>query len=179
MRLIVSTLVAALALTQAGAPGAGGIGDVERLFEEPPADSRIMMRWWWFGPSQTREELDVEMRHMKEGGIGGFEVAAVYPLAVDDPASGFYITIRTSRPSFSTGSRSRHAARASSGCAWTSPSAAAGRTAARTSRRAWRPRGCAPSAARHRDQSTGGRRTIAGREHGDRAIRSAIPVAGR
>ena len=26
---------------------------------------------------------------MKEGGIGGFEVATVYPLAVDDPASGF------------------------------------------------------------------------------------------
>jgi hypothetical protein len=89
MRLIVSTL-AALALTQAVAPGAGGIGAVERLFKEPPADSRIMMRWWWFGPSQTREELDAEMRHMKEGGIGGFEVAAVYPLAVDDPASGFH-----------------------------------------------------------------------------------------
>ena len=59
-------------------------------FEEPPADSRIMMRWWWFGPSATRDELDAEMRHMKEGGIGGFEVATVYPLAVDDPARGFH-----------------------------------------------------------------------------------------
>ena len=49
-----------------------------------------MMRWWWFGPSATREELDAEMRRMKEGGIGGFEVAAVYPLAVDDPARGFH-----------------------------------------------------------------------------------------
>jgi len=90
MRLIVSSLVAALALTQAGAPGAAGIDGVERLFNEPPAESRIMMRWWWFGPSQTREELDIEMRRMKEGGIGGFEVAAVYPLAVDDAASGFH-----------------------------------------------------------------------------------------
>ena len=47
-----------------------------------------MMRWWWFGPSVTPEELDAEMRHMKEGGIGGFEVATVYPLATDDPARG-------------------------------------------------------------------------------------------
>src|SRR4029077_7918492 len=67
-----------------------GIADVERLFRDPPADSRIMMRWWWFGPSATREELDAEMRRMKEGGIGGFEVAAVYPLAVDNPATGFH-----------------------------------------------------------------------------------------
>ena len=66
-----------------------GITEVQRLFADPPADSRIMMRWWWFGPSATREELDAEMRHMKEGGIGGFEVAVVYPLAVDDPARGF------------------------------------------------------------------------------------------
>jgi glycosyl hydrolase family 106( putative alpha-L-rhamnosidase) len=66
-----------------------GITEVQRLFTDPPANSRIMMRWWWFGPSATREELDAEMRHMKEGGIGGFEVAAVYPLAVDDPARGF------------------------------------------------------------------------------------------
>ena len=72
------------------APGRRGIADVERLFAEPPADSRIMMRWWWFGPSATREELDAEMRHMKEGGIGGFEVATVYPLAVDNPATGFH-----------------------------------------------------------------------------------------
>ena len=48
------------------------------------------MRWWWFGPSATREELDAEMRRMKEGGIGGFEVAVVYPLAIDDPKTGFH-----------------------------------------------------------------------------------------
>jgi alpha-L-rhamnosidase len=90
MRVIVSMLVAALALLQSNAPATTGIAGVERQFKEPPADSRIMMRWWWFGPSQTREELDAEMRHMKEGGIGGFEVAAVYPLAVDEAARGFH-----------------------------------------------------------------------------------------
>jgi len=67
-----------------------GIDEIQRLFSEPPADSRIMMRWWWFGPSATREELDAEMRHMKDGGIGGFEIATVYPLAVDDPSTGFH-----------------------------------------------------------------------------------------
>ena len=90
MRILRAVLIAAAALGQAGAPRVAGIADVERLFKEPPADSRIMMRWWWFGPSATREELDAEMRHMKEGGIGGFEVAVVYPLAVDDPAGGFH-----------------------------------------------------------------------------------------
>jgi hypothetical protein len=90
MRMLASALLAAIALIQGGAQAGAGIDEVRHLFAEPPADSRIMMRWWWFGPSQTREELDAEMRHMKEGGIGGFEVAAVYPLAVDDPASGFH-----------------------------------------------------------------------------------------
>ncbi len=47
-----------------------------------------MMRWWWFGPSVTHDELAAEMRRMKEGGIGGFEIATVYPLAIDDPARG-------------------------------------------------------------------------------------------
>jgi hypothetical protein len=47
-----------------------------------------MVRWWWFGPSVTREEAFAEMRRMKEGGLGGFELAVVYPMALDDPASG-------------------------------------------------------------------------------------------
>jgi hypothetical protein len=36
----------------------------------------------------TREEIEAEMRHMKDGGLGGFELAVVYPMALDDPASG-------------------------------------------------------------------------------------------
>jgi len=47
-----------------------------------------MVRWWWFGPAVTTEELDREMRAMKDAGIGGFEVATVYPLTVDDPSKG-------------------------------------------------------------------------------------------
>src|SRR5438552_3455081 len=47
-----------------------------------------MMRWWWFGPAVTKTELEREMRLMKEGGIGGFEVQATYPLSPDDPTLG-------------------------------------------------------------------------------------------
>jgi hypothetical protein len=111
MRILASALLAALALAPSGSvrpfenlraavslvegrlqpdPNGTSIEEIRRLFAEPPADSRIMMRWWWFGPSATREELDAEMRRMKEGGIGGFEVAVVYPLAIDDPKTGFH-----------------------------------------------------------------------------------------
>ncbi len=47
-----------------------------------------MMRWWWFGPAITKAELEREMRLMKEGGIGGFEVQPVYPVVLDDQAAG-------------------------------------------------------------------------------------------
>ena len=67
---------------------AGGLAAAQRSFASPPADGRPMMRWWWFGPSVTREEISAEMRRMKEGGLGGFELAVVYPMALDDPASG-------------------------------------------------------------------------------------------
>ncbi len=48
-----------------------------------------MMRWWWFGPAVTKPQLERELNLMKAGGIGGFEVQPVYPLALDDPSKGF------------------------------------------------------------------------------------------
>src|SRR5262245_20956816 len=65
-----------------------GIEEVQRGFESPPDDAKIMMRWWWFGPAVTKSELEREMRLMKEGGIGGFEVQPVYPLLPDNSAAG-------------------------------------------------------------------------------------------
>jgi len=44
---------------------------LQRDFDQPPDDSRIMMRWWWFGPAVTKPELEREMKLMKDGGIGG------------------------------------------------------------------------------------------------------------
>ena len=45
-----------------------------------------MMRWWWFGPSVDRHELDRQLQAMAAAGLGGVEAAFVYPLSpVDTP----------------------------------------------------------------------------------------------
>jgi hypothetical protein len=75
-------LLGLAALLQAGA------ADLRMSFRTPPDTVKIMMRWWWFGPAVTNRGLEREMRLMKAGGIGGFEVQPVYPLALDDPAKG-------------------------------------------------------------------------------------------
>ena len=64
------------------------VEQLQRSFQQPPDDARIMVRWWWFGPAVTKPQLEREMRLMKEGGIGGFEVQPTYPLAVDDERLG-------------------------------------------------------------------------------------------
>jgi hypothetical protein len=82
--------VALLALTgmSLAQTDAGGVVAIERAFERPPKDAKIMMRWWWYGPAVAKAELEREMRVMKESGIGGFEVQPVYPVALDDAAAG-------------------------------------------------------------------------------------------
>jgi len=77
-----------LLLTTLSSLQAQTITELQRSFEHPPEDAKIMMRWWWFGPAVTKPELEREMRLMKEGGVGGFEVQPVYPLSPDDPATG-------------------------------------------------------------------------------------------
>src|ERR1700686_5094878 len=80
--VVPALLLAASTLLAADAPA--NLADLRRAFERPPDDARIQMRWWWFGPAVTKPELEREMRAMKDGGIGGFEVQPVYPLALDD-----------------------------------------------------------------------------------------------
>jgi len=65
-----------------------GIPALQESFRNPPEDAKIMVRWWWFGPAVTTDELDRELHSMKDAGIGGVEVQPVYPLALDDPAKG-------------------------------------------------------------------------------------------
>ncbi len=55
-------------------------------FENPPDDTRPMMRWWWFGLAVEKPEIRRELEQMKADGIGGAELAFVYPQVVDDPA---------------------------------------------------------------------------------------------
>jgi alpha-L-rhamnosidase len=64
------------------------IGEVAKHVAAPPADARPMMRWWWFGPAVEKSQLAAEIAQMKWGGIGGVEIQAVYPMALDDPARG-------------------------------------------------------------------------------------------
>src|SRR4029450_6893484 len=64
------------------------IAELQQSFQNPPDDSRIMMRWWWFGPAVSSTEIDRERRLMKGRGIGGVEVQPVYPLMLDDSSKG-------------------------------------------------------------------------------------------
>ena len=68
----------------------GSLSALEQSFANPPDDCRIMVRWWWFGPAVTKPELQRELDEMKAEGIGGVEIATLYPLALDDPKTGFH-----------------------------------------------------------------------------------------
>jgi alpha-L-rhamnosidase len=67
-----------------------GIEEVREGFAHPPDIARVMMRWWWFGPSVTQPELKRELEAMKAGGIGGAEIQPSYPLELDDSDSEFH-----------------------------------------------------------------------------------------
>jgi hypothetical protein len=66
-----------------------GLEQLHESFAHPPPDSRIMMRWWWFGPGVTKIEVQRELEQMKAAGIGGVEIATLYPLQLDDESIGF------------------------------------------------------------------------------------------
>ncbi|WP_219417402.1 glycosyl hydrolase [Pseudonocardia nigra] len=53
-------------------------------FATPPPDSRVMMRWWWFGPFVEEAELARELEAMSAAGIGGVEVCSTYPLSTSE-----------------------------------------------------------------------------------------------
>jgi hypothetical protein len=76
--------------SQARPPSADAVSSLHENFAHPPDDCKIMMRWWWFGPSATRPELQRELEQMKAAGVGGVEIATLYPLTLDDPGSGFH-----------------------------------------------------------------------------------------
>jgi hypothetical protein len=74
--------------TSAFAAPSNSVESLQQQFLSPPDDSRPMVRWWWFGPAVTHSELEHEMKLMKEGGFGGFEVQPTYPLALDGEITG-------------------------------------------------------------------------------------------
>jgi len=84
---------AALLFSQPAARLGEGAAELRAAFAHPPADCRIMMRWWWFGPAVEKPELERELRAMKEGGIGGVEIQPVYPVTLDDSARGGVVNL--------------------------------------------------------------------------------------
>jgi hypothetical protein len=61
------------------------LAEIHAAFREPGDDCRAMMRWWWFGPDVRRDDVDRQLDAMARGGIGGVEVAYVYPLRAGSP----------------------------------------------------------------------------------------------
>jgi glycosyl hydrolase family 106( putative alpha-L-rhamnosidase) len=90
--LVCELLFSVSSLRGQAPPAEMGIAELHSRFMTPPDDSRIMMRWWWFGPAATKPELTRELEQMKAAGIGGVEIANLYPLALDDAATGFHNT---------------------------------------------------------------------------------------
>ena len=61
---------------------------LQAAFAQPPDNTRPLVRWWWFGPAVTKDQLEHQMQMMKQGGFGGFEVQPTYPLALDGEVAG-------------------------------------------------------------------------------------------
>ncbi|GAA1489789.1 glycosyl hydrolase [Brachybacterium sacelli] len=65
----------------ANSTGTASVASAREAFLRPDPSARPMMRWWWFGPDVESAEIDRELRAMADAGLGGAEVAFVYPLA--------------------------------------------------------------------------------------------------
>ncbi|GAA4784512.1 glycosyl hydrolase [Microbacterium gilvum] len=61
-------------------------------FAAPPAEDRVMMRWWWFGVGADEADLTRELESMRSAGIGGVEAAFLYPLDPDPRQPAFLST---------------------------------------------------------------------------------------
>jgi hypothetical protein len=46
-------------------------------FQNPAADARPMVRWWWNGNAVEADEIKRELAVMKEAGIGGVEINSI------------------------------------------------------------------------------------------------------
>jgi hypothetical protein len=85
--LVLSLLFAAVSIS---VQAQSELAALNTALKSPPKDSRIMMRWWWFGPAVVKTELKRELEQMKSAGVGGVEIATLYPQALDNPTTGFH-----------------------------------------------------------------------------------------
>ena len=88
-RLCVALTAACLAFAgslTAQTQGADSLEALRKGFANPPDAAKPMVRWWWFGAAVVKPEILRELQQMKADGIGGAELAFVYPEVLDDPA---------------------------------------------------------------------------------------------
>jgi len=54
-----------------------------QLIKEPPEEAKVYTRWWWFGCSVNKREINRELDFMKKANIGGVEIQVLYPIQED------------------------------------------------------------------------------------------------
>src|SRR5271155_3112114 len=75
-----------LGIAVSGMRAQSPIESLKSSFKHPPIEAKPMVRWWWFGTAVEKPEILRELQQMKADGIGGAELAFVYPQVLDDPA---------------------------------------------------------------------------------------------
>ncbi|WP_232547264.1 glycosyl hydrolase [Propioniciclava soli] len=70
-------------------PESPGLAALRAGFADPPRAAAPMMRWWWFGPDITTEGVERDLTAMAEAGLGGAEIAFVYPMRVLEEEAPF------------------------------------------------------------------------------------------
>jgi alpha-L-rhamnosidase len=83
---LIATLVVVLPVMPSQAQTS--LTELRQSFARPPDAAKPMVRWWWFGIAVERPEILRELQQMKADGIGGVELAFVYPQVVDNPEKG-------------------------------------------------------------------------------------------
>jgi len=71
-------------------------GDLDQYFkgfQNPPASSRVFVRWWWNGNRLEASEILRELDVMKKAGIGGVEINPIAFPANEDPMGIESLTI--------------------------------------------------------------------------------------
>src|SRR4051812_10325630 len=63
-------------------------------FIEPPDDAKMILYYWWFGPSQEKQHLSLELEALQKAGVGGVFIFPVYPLSADDNVNYPYLSDR-------------------------------------------------------------------------------------
>jgi len=71
----------------------GNLEEYFKGFQDPPADSRVFVRWWWNGNRLAEQEILRELDVMKAAGIGGVEINPIAFPQGSDPVEYEALTI--------------------------------------------------------------------------------------